>query len=189
MHLKTPHSSTCLRRDQVPVSAELSTKAIYCLHGISNQEFYTAKAREGSPIRDAMSHYPGLFALSEAFFSKWGAEELHFLWEKKVFTFGGKKAMPQLDLPWPGYQRHPCVLFSPHSFFHSLIPDTSPKPPHISPKWYPSFCLLTLPPVLAVPPPPPGPATTLCTAETALRGFRKTSLAIQREKSTLLLDS
>lgn len=51
------------------MSAELSTEPIYCLHGISNQEFYTAKAREGSPIPDAMCHYPGLFALSEAIFS------------------------------------------------------------------------------------------------------------------------
>lgn len=46
---------------------------------------------------------------------------------KKVFTFGGK-ARPQLDLPWPGYQRHPCASFSPHSFFRSLIPYTSPIP-------------------------------------------------------------
>lgn len=46
---------------------------------------------------------------------------------KKVFTFGGK-ATCQLDLPWPGYQRHPCVSFSPHSFLQSLIPDTSPMP-------------------------------------------------------------
>ena len=51
--------------------------------------------------------------------------------EKKVVAFGGK-VTPQLDLHWPGYRRHPCSSFSPHSFFHSLIPDPSPMPSHLS---------------------------------------------------------
>lgn len=82
------------------MSAELSTEPIYCLHGISNQEFYTAKAREGSPIPDAMCHYPGLFALSEAIFSYWGAEELRFLWKKKCSPLVEKKQ--HLSLICPG---------------------------------------------------------------------------------------
>lgn len=127
MYLKTPQGSTKLGRDQAPVSTKLSNEAFYCFHGIKIQSFIWLKLESEVqfliPCATILS-----FCSLRVIFSYWGAEELCFLWEKKkVFTFGGK-ATPQLDLPWPGYQRHPCESFSLHSFFHSLIPDTSPKP-------------------------------------------------------------
>lgn len=48
-----------------------------------------------------------------------------------MVTFGGKTT-PQLDLHWPGYQKHPCSSFSPNSFLHSPLSDTSPMPSHLS---------------------------------------------------------
>lgn len=96
-----------------------------------------AKAREESPIPDALCHYPELLLFQNPFFSCWGAEELCSLL-KKVVTFVGK-ATPQLYLHWPGHWRHPCSSFSPHSFFHSPVPDTSPMPSHISKMLFISF--------------------------------------------------
>lgn len=100
-----------------------------CLHGIRNQSFRWLKLGRKVPFLMQCATILN-FCSSESFFSYWGAEELYSLLKKAV-TFGGK-VPPQLDLHWPGYHRHPCSSFSPHSFFHSLIPDTFPMPSHLS---------------------------------------------------------
>ena len=74
----------------------------------------------------------------------------------------------------------------PHSLpIPSSIPwfQIPPQCPHVSPKGYSSFHLLTLSPLLAeAPPPSPSTATTLRTPEIASGDFREAFPAIQREK-------
>lgn len=81
----------------------------------------------------------------------------------------------------------------PHSLpIPSSIPQfqTPPQCPHISPKCYSSFHLLTRPPMLEEAPSPSlSTATMLHTPGTPSWDFRKAYPAIQREKSISLLDS
>lgn len=147
-----------------------------------------AEAREWSPVPDTMCHYPELLLFKSNFFilGSWRVmlpvgekKSVHLWWKSNTSAWFALARLPEASM-W--------VILSP--FFLPFSDSRHlPKAPHISPKLYPSFCLLTLPPVLAVPPPPLGPATTLHTAETASQDFRKAFPDIQREKSTWLFDS
>lgn len=127
MYLKKLHGSLSLGRDQIPTSIRPSTVPASHLCWIRKQSSRWLKLVKKCLIPNAVCHHPAL--LLGVLFPYQVAEELLSLLRRAPSPSFGRRAVPQLDLHWPCYQKHPHFLFPILIFPHSrYLPNILPSP-------------------------------------------------------------